>query len=41
MERNKKELLTPEQYNAPHPNPTNSYGDTRGTRRDAAHSRMG
>ena len=25
-----KELLTPEQYNAPHPNPCNAYGDTYG-----------
>ena len=29
-----KELLTPEQYNAPHPNPANSYGDTYGTHRE-------
>ena len=29
-----KELLTPEQYNAPHPNPTNSYGDTYGAHRE-------
>lgn len=29
-----KELLTPEQYNAPHPNPMNSYGDTYGAHRE-------
>ena len=29
-----KELLTPEQYNAPHPNPANSYGDTYGEHRE-------
>ncbi len=29
-----KELLTPEQYNAPHPNPYNSYGDTYGAHRE-------
>lgn len=29
-----KELLTQEQYNAPHPNPENSYGDTYGTHRE-------
>lgn len=29
-----KELLTPEQYNAPHPNPENSYGDTYGKHRE-------
>lgn len=29
-----KELLTPEQYNAPHPNPMNSYGDTYGEHRE-------
>lgn len=29
-----KELLTPEQYNAPHPNPSNSYGNTYGTHRE-------
>lgn len=29
-----KELLTPEQYNAPHPNPVNSYGDTYGAHRE-------
>ncbi len=29
-----KELLTPEQYNAPHPNPANSYGPTYGAHRE-------
>lgn len=29
-----KELLTPEQYNAPHPNPANAYGDTYGAHRE-------
>lgn len=29
-----KELLTPEQYMAPHPNPANSYGDTYGAHRE-------
>ena len=29
-----KELLTKEQYNAPHPNPANSYGDTYGAHRE-------
>jgi len=29
-----KELLTPEQYNAPHPNPGNSYGTTYGEHRE-------
>lgn len=29
-----KELLTKEQYNAPHPNPINSYGDTYGAHRE-------
>ena len=29
-----KELLTPEQYNALHPNPANSYGDTYGAHRE-------
>ena len=34
QKRNNKEFLTKEQYNAPHPNPINSYGDTYGTHRD-------
>lgn len=29
-----RELLTSEQYNAPHPNPINSYGDTYGAHRE-------
>jgi len=32
--RNNKELLTEEQYNTPHPNPYNSYGDTYGAHRE-------
>ncbi|MCM3635947.1 N-acetylneuraminate synthase family protein [Paenibacillus camelliae] len=34
QKRNNKELLTEEQYNAPHPNPHNSYGDTYGSHRE-------
>ena len=34
QKRNNKELLTEEQYNAPHPNPHNSYGDTYGEHRE-------
>lgn len=34
QKRCNKELLTPEQYNAPHPNPVNSYGDTYGAHRE-------
>jgi sialic acid synthase len=34
QKRNNKELLTEEQYNAPHPNPTNSYGDSYGAHRE-------
>ena len=34
QKRTNKELLTPEQYNAPHPNPHNSYGDTYGAHRE-------
>lgn len=34
QKRNNKELLTEEQYNAVHPVPTNSYGDTYGTHRE-------
>jgi len=30
QKRNPKELLTPEQYAAPHPNPSNAYGATYG-----------
>lgn len=35
QKRNSKELLSPEQYNAPHPNPSNSYGETYGAHREA------
>merc|ERR1719478_1694655 len=35
QKRTPKELLTPEQYAAPHPNPQNSYGDTYGAHREA------
>ncbi|XDZ64557.1 N-acetylneuraminate synthase family protein [Alphaproteobacteria bacterium LSUCC0396] len=34
QKRNNKELLTEEQYNAPHPCPENSYGDTYGAHRE-------
>lgn len=34
QKRNNKELLPPEQYNSPHPNPINSYGDTYGAHRE-------
>lgn len=34
QKRNNKELLTEEQYSAPHPNPVNSYGDTYGAHRE-------
>ena len=34
QKRNNKELLTEEQYNSAHPNPTNSYGDTYGAHRE-------
>jgi len=34
QKRNNRELLTEEQYNAPHPNPANSYGDTYGEHRE-------
>ena len=35
QKRNNKELLTQEQYIAPHPNPWNSYGETYGEHREA------
>lgn len=35
QKRNPKELLTPEQYNAPHPVPANAYGPTYGAHREA------
>ena len=34
QKRNNKELLTVEQYNMPHPNSANSYGDTYGSHRE-------
>lgn len=34
QKRNNKELLTEEQYNAPHPNPANAYGSTYGEHRE-------
>lgn len=34
QKRNNRELLTPEQYDAPHPNPANSYGATYGEHRE-------
>lgn len=34
QKRNNRELLTEEQYNSPHPNPYNSYGDTYGEHRE-------
>lgn len=34
QKRNPKELLTEEQYNAPHPNPSNSFGSTYGEHRN-------
>ncbi|WP_291285025.1 N-acetylneuraminate synthase family protein [Flavobacterium sp.] len=34
QKRNNKELLTEEQYNAPHPNASNSYGNTYGEHRE-------
>ena len=34
QKRNNKELLTEEQYNAPHPNPNNSYGENYGAHRE-------
>lgn len=34
QKRNNKELLTEEEYNKPHPNPSNSYGNTYGEHRE-------
>ena len=34
QKRNSRELLTEEEYNAPHPNPVNSYGKTYGEHRE-------
>lgn len=35
QKRNNRELLTPEQYDAPHPVPANSFGDSYGLHREA------
>jgi N-acetylneuraminate synthase len=35
QKRNNRELLTPEEYDAPHPNSTNAYGPTYGAHREA------
>lgn len=34
QKRNSRELLTPEEYDAPHPNPANAYGETYGAHRE-------
>ena len=34
QKRSNKELLTPEEYNARHPNPQNSYGESYGEHRE-------
>ena len=34
QKRNNKDLLTKNQYNSPHPNPINAYGDTYGSHRE-------
>lgn len=34
QKRNNRELLTEDQYNQPHPNPVNAYGDTYGAHRE-------
>jgi N-acetylneuraminate synthase len=34
QKRNNKELLSEKEYNTPHPNPSNSYGDTYGAHRE-------
>src|SRR6188768_3291173 len=34
QKRNARELLTEEQYNAPHPNPMNAFGPTYGAHRE-------
>jgi len=34
QKRNPRELLTEEEYNSPHPNPENAYGDTYGAHRE-------
>lgn len=35
QKRNNRELLSPEEYDAPHPNPANAYGPTYGAHREA------
>jgi sialic acid synthase len=34
QKRNNRELLSPQQYNSPHPNPMNAYGETYGAHRE-------
>lgn len=34
QKRNNRELLSPQEYDAPHPNPANSYGETYGAHRE-------
>ena len=34
QKRTNRELLSPEEYHAPHPNPANSYGETYGEHRE-------
>lgn len=41
QKRTPRELLTPEQYNAPHPNPANSYGKTYGEHRENLEFNLG
>ena len=38
---NNKKLLTNEQYNSPHPNPQNSYGNTYGAHREFLEFNLG
>lgn len=40
QKRHPRELLTPEQYNAPHPNPMHAYGPTYGAHREALELNM-
>lgn len=40
QKRNPRELLTPEQYSAPHPNPMHAYGPTYGAHREALELNM-
>ncbi len=41
QKRTPRELLTEEEYNAPHPNPIHSYGDTYGAHREALEMDLG